>query len=47
MPPAIGAAAKLWYSARVPLAYAEAAKRTRNRAGVVLKAILITDENNA
>jgi hypothetical protein len=43
----MGAGADLWYSARVPLAEAAAAERTSNSAGVVLKMILITDENNA
>jgi hypothetical protein len=43
----MGAGADLWYSARVPLAEAAAAERANNRAGAVLKAILITDENNA
>jgi hypothetical protein len=37
----------VWHSARVPLAPAAAAKATRRSAGVVLKVILITDENNA
>jgi hypothetical protein len=46
-PPARGAGADLWYSAGVPLAQAAGAKRTRKSAGIVLKMILITDENNA
>jgi hypothetical protein len=47
MPPAMATAADLWYSALVPLAEAAAAERTSNSAGIVLKVILITDENNA
>jgi hypothetical protein len=43
----MGAGADLWYPSRVPLAQAAGAERTRNSVEVVLKVILITDENNA
>jgi hypothetical protein len=43
----MGPVADLVYSARDPLAPAVAAKATRNSVAVVLKMILITDENNA